>query len=170
MDERKIISTQEEDLSTLTAISPLDGRYWSKVGSLSNYFSEFSLIKARVKVEIEYYIALCEIPLPQLKDFPIESFIEMRSWYENFSLADAKKIKETEKITNHDVKAVEYYVKEKFDEVHTTCNFLVDIFRNRKNGLHSRNLYTLGSHRKTSITLPFQCCLRMLFKNRLLLL
>jgi len=108
--------SKDDDLNTLTAISPLDGRYWSKVSNLSNYFSEFSLIKARVKVEIEYFIALCELPLPQLKDFPADSFAEMRSWYDKFTLADAKKIKDTEKITNHDVKAVEYFVKEKFDE------------------------------------------------------
>lgn len=104
-------------LSELTAISPIDGRYRSKAEELSLYFSEFALIKYRVYVEVEYFIALCELPLPSLKEAFEESiFSDLRGIYENFSLSDAKKIKEIEKITNHDVKAVEYFLKEKFNE------------------------------------------------------
>jgi len=103
------------DLSTLTAISPIDGRYRRVTKDLGNYFSEFALIKYRVFVEIEYFIALCELPLPQLSDFDQSKFIEIRALFENFSTEDALRIKEIEKITNHDVKAVEYFLKEKFD-------------------------------------------------------
>ena len=103
------------ELNQLTAISPIDGRYRNKVSGLANYFSEFALIKYRVKVEIEYFIALCEIPLPQLKDFDTSLFKHLRHIYEDFSEKDAQKIKEIEKVTNHDVKAVEYFIKEKFD-------------------------------------------------------
>ncbi|MCX7987674.1 MAG: adenylosuccinate lyase [Bacteroidales bacterium] len=102
-------------LTELTAISPIDGRYRQKVEDLYNYFSEFALIKYRVLVEIEYFIALCQIPLPQLQNFGIENFAKLRTIYQNFSIDDAQKIKDTEKITNHDVKAVEYFIKEKFD-------------------------------------------------------
>jgi len=102
-------------LNELTAISPIDGRYRSKVAELGNFFSEFALIKYRVKVEIEYFIALCEHPLPQLKAFPKKQFDALRNIYEDFSETDALKVKETEKVTNHDVKAVEYFIKEKFD-------------------------------------------------------
>jgi adenylosuccinate lyase len=102
-------------LTNLNAISPIDGRYRSKIASLANFFSEEALIKYRVKVEIEYFIALCQIPLPQLKDFDSSKFNSLRSLYQNFSTADAQKIKDIEKITNHDVKAVEYFIKEKFD-------------------------------------------------------
>jgi adenylosuccinate lyase len=102
------------DLNSLTAISPLDGRYRQKVDELDLYFSEFGLIKYRLMVEVEYFIALCEIPLPQLADFKKENFKMLRSFYEDFTLADAEKIKEKEKITNHDVKAVEYFLKEKY--------------------------------------------------------
>ncbi len=102
------------DLNSLTAISPLDGRYRQKVNELDLYFSEFGLIKYRLMVEIEYFIALCEIPLPQLSDFRKENYKDLRSVYEDFELVDAEKIKEREKITNHDVKAIEYFLKEKF--------------------------------------------------------
>ena len=102
-------------LTSLNAISPIDGRYRSKVESLAPFFSEEALIKYRVKVEIEYFIALCEIPLPQLADFDTSLFAELRNIYLNFSSDDAQKIKDIENITNHDVKAVEYFIKEKFD-------------------------------------------------------
>ncbi len=102
------------DLNLITAISPLDGRYRQKVEELDLYFSEFGLIKYRLMVEIEYFIALCNIPLPQLIDFKKENFKDLRSIYEDFSLSDAEKIKEKEKTTNHDVKAIEYFLKEKY--------------------------------------------------------
>ncbi|TRZ43647.1 adenylosuccinate lyase [Robertkochia solimangrovi] len=102
-------------LSSLNAISPVDGRYRNKVEDLSAYFSEFALIKYRVLVEIEYFIALCELPLPQLDGIDTSLYPELRSIYENFSEEDATAIKEIEKVTNHDVKAVEYFIKEKFD-------------------------------------------------------
>jgi adenylosuccinate lyase len=102
------------DLNSLSAISPVDGRYRHKTEELSGYFSEYGLIRYRLLVEIEYFIALTEIPLPQLTGFSKDNYGALRSLYENFDLKDAEKIKETEKITNHDVKAVEYYIKEKF--------------------------------------------------------
>jgi adenylosuccinate lyase len=102
------------ELNFLTAISPLDGRYRQKIDELDLYFSEFGLIRYRLMVEIEYFIALCEIPLPQLIDFKEDKFKTLRSIYEDFDLTDAEKIKEREKITNHDVKAIEYFLKEKF--------------------------------------------------------
>ncbi len=104
-------------LNQLTAISPVDGRYRSKCESLDNYFSEFALIRYRVRVEIEYFIALCEIPLPQLSDVDNATFPALRAIYEGFTLADAERIKEIESVTNHDVKAVEYFLKERFDEL-----------------------------------------------------
>ncbi|MFY0604137.1 MAG: adenylosuccinate lyase [Flavobacteriaceae bacterium] len=103
------------NISQLNAISPIDGRYRNKVSDLANYFSEEALIKYRVLIEIEYFIALCEIPLPQLSNFDVSLFKELRKIYTNFSSEDAQKIKDIEKITNHDVKAVEYFIKEKFD-------------------------------------------------------
>ncbi len=103
------------NLTSLNAISPIDGRYRAKVSDLANYFSEEALIKYRVKVEIEYFIALCELPLPQLADFDKELYTSLRAIYENFNANDALKIKEIESVTNHDVKAVEYFIKEKFD-------------------------------------------------------
>ena len=99
----------------LQAISPIDGRYASKTASLIPFFSEEALIKYRVKVEIEYFIALVELPLPQLADFDTALFDDLRSLYTGFSTADAQHIKDTEKVTNHDVKAVEYFIKEKFE-------------------------------------------------------
>ncbi len=102
-------------LSTLTAISPIDGRYRGKCEKLDLYFSEFALIRYRVRVEVEYFIALCEIPLPQLKGVDPSKFEALRAIYRDFSLADAERIKEIESVTNHDVKAVEYFLKEQFD-------------------------------------------------------
>ena len=102
------------DLNFLTAISPIDGRYRQKVDELDLYFSEFGLIRYRLMVEIEYFIALCNIPLPQLLEFKKDNFKVLRSIYEDFDLTDAEKIKEREKITNHDIKAIEYFLKEKF--------------------------------------------------------
>ncbi|MEM8846135.1 MAG: adenylosuccinate lyase [Bacteroidota bacterium] len=102
-------------LSSLNAISPVDGRYQNKTEALQNYFSEKALIKYRVLVEIEYFIALCEIPLPQLADFDTTKFTDLKAIYQNFSDADASAIKEIEKTTNHDVKAVEYFIKQQFD-------------------------------------------------------
>lgn len=105
------------ELSPLTAVSPVDGRYHSKTKSLQNYYSEYALIRYRVKVEIEYFIALCEIPLPQLADFDKNLYNALRDVYKNFSLEDAQSIKDIESITNHDVKAVEYFIKGKFDNL-----------------------------------------------------
>lgn len=105
-------------LTHLTAVSSIDGRYGPKTVSLRNYFSEFALIKYRVHVEIEYFIALCELPLPQLESFDPAYFSKLREITSSFGFDDAEKIKETEKVTNHDVKAVEYFIKEKFDELH----------------------------------------------------
>ncbi len=102
-------------LSSLTAISPIDGRYRRQAQDLAAYFSEYALIRYRVQVEVEYFIALCEIPLPQLADVNKGIFEKLREIYQNFSEADALKVKETEKVTNHDVKAVEYFLKEKFE-------------------------------------------------------
>lgn len=106
--------------SSLFAISPIDGRYEKNVHELSAYFSEFALIKYRVLVEVEYFIALCEEPLPQLKNFNSKQFSVLRDIYINFSTDDAQKIKNIEAVTNHDVKAVEYFLKEKFDELNLT--------------------------------------------------
>lgn len=105
------------DLNKLTAISPIDGRYRKKVEYLSKYFSEFGLIKYRVQVEIEYFIALCEIPLPQLAYINPDIFEKLRSIYSSFSEDEANKVKEIENVTNHDVKAVEYFIKEEFDKL-----------------------------------------------------
>lgn len=102
-------------MQALTAISPVDGRYRDKVENLANYFSESALIRYRVTVEVEYFIALCEEPLPQLAGFDKGMFEHLREIYRNFTVEDAQRIKEIEKVTNHDVKAVEYFIKEKFD-------------------------------------------------------
>ncbi|RIJ34120.1 adenylosuccinate lyase [Pontibacter oryzae] len=103
------------NLTTLTAISPVDGRYRRHTSDLAPYFSEFGLIRYRVLVEVEYFIALCELPLPQLQQVNASQFTQLRAVYENFTEQDALTIKETEKTTNHDVKAVEYFLKDKFD-------------------------------------------------------
>lgn len=102
-------------ITSLNAISPIDGRYRNKVNELAPFFSEEALIKYRVQVEIEYFIALCELPLPQLADFDTSNFDRLRTIYKEFSTEDALKIKDIENITNHDVKAVEYFIKEQFD-------------------------------------------------------
>ena len=104
------------DLSLLTAISPIDGRYRGKTEPLAEYFSEYALIRYRVRVEIEYFIALCELPLPQLEDFNHDQFDRLRDIYRNFTVADAQRVKDIEKVTNHDVKAVEYFIKEKIGD------------------------------------------------------
>ena len=104
-------------LDLLTAISPVDGRYRGKTEALAGYFSEFALIRYRVRVEIEYFIALCELPLPQLESFPQELFDRLRGIYRNFTEADAQRVKTIEQTTNHDVKAVEYFIKEEFDKL-----------------------------------------------------
>ena len=101
------------ELDMLTAISPIDGRYREKTKELAGYFSEYALIRYRVRVEIEYFITLCELPLPQLKDFDHSLFEPLRDIYRNFTEQDAQRVKDIEKVTNHDVKAVEYFIKEK---------------------------------------------------------
>ena len=103
------------NLCPLTAVSPIDGRYRGKTESLDQFYSEFALIRYRVKVEVEYFIALCEIPLRQLSGVAPEVFASLRGIYENFSIEDARRIKDIEGVTNHDVKAVEYFLKERFD-------------------------------------------------------
>jgi adenylosuccinate lyase len=109
------------ELSALTAISPVDGRYRDKVTELAPFFSEFGLIRYRVRVEIEYFIALCSIPLPQTQGFDKKNFEVIRDIYRNFSEQDALAIKEIEKTTNHDVKAVEYFIKMKFDQLNLSA-------------------------------------------------
>ncbi len=104
-------------LNALTAISPIDGRYTSKTEKLQQYFSESALIKYRIQVEVEYFISLCELPLTQLQNFPSDKFQDLRNLYQNFSIDSAKRIKDIESVTNHDVKAVEYLIKEEFDKL-----------------------------------------------------
>ena len=105
------------ELDILTAISPIDGRYRGKTETLADYFSEYALMKYRVLVEIEYFITLCEIPLPQLSGVDAAIFPQLRAIYKEFTTDDARRIKEIEKVTNHDVKAVEYFIKERFDAI-----------------------------------------------------
>ena len=104
-------------MNELTSISPIDGRYRSKAHQLADYFSEFALIRYRVRVEIEYFISLCELPLPQLKGIDSSAYLSLRSIWQNFTEQDAAHIKEIESVTNHDVKAVEYFLKEQFDKI-----------------------------------------------------
>ena len=104
-------------LDALTAVSPIDGRYRSKTQDLASYFSEYALIKYRVRVEIEYFITLCELPLPQLESFDSSLFEKLRDIYRNFSEENAQRVKDIEKVTNHDVKAVEYFIKEELDKI-----------------------------------------------------
>ena len=104
-------------LDALTAVSPIDGRYRGKTECLADYFSEYALIRYRVRVEIEYFITLCELPLPQLESFNSNLFEQLRDIYRNFDEASAARVKEIESITNHDVKAVEYFIKEEFDKI-----------------------------------------------------
>ena len=105
------------ELAALTAVTPIDGRYHGKTAPLSEYFSEYALIRYRIRVEVEYFIALCEWPLPQLAQFPHELFEPLRDIYRHFTIEDAQRVKDIETITNHDVKAVEYYIKEQFDRL-----------------------------------------------------
>ena len=105
------------ELTRLTAISPIDGRYREKTEPLGEYFSEYALVRYRVRVEIEYFIALCELPLPQLESFDHGLFEPLRDIYRNFSPAEAQRVKDIERVTNHDVKAVEYFIKEEFDKM-----------------------------------------------------
>ena len=131
------------ELTPLTAISPIDGRYRSKTESLDAYFSEFALIRYRIRVEIEYFIALCELPLPQLANFPRDLFPQLRDIYENFSQDDAARVKEIESVTNHDVKAVEYFIKEKlttFNEKLSTKNFQLSTLNFVHFGLTSQDI------------------------------
>ena len=100
------------ELNSLTAVSPIDGRYRSKTAALTEFFSEYALIRYRIRVEIEYFIALCELPLPQLEDFDCCLFEPLRDIYRKFTPEHAERVKEIEKVTNHDVKAVEYFIKE----------------------------------------------------------
>ena len=99
----------------LLAVSPVDGRYNRVTAVLSDYFSEYALIRYRVRVEVEYFIALCRLPLPQLSEVPESAFAELRKLYTEFSMSDAEHVKEIESVTNHDVKAVEYLLKEKLE-------------------------------------------------------
>lgn len=110
-------------LDALTAVSPIDGRYRSKTECLADYFSEYALIRYRVRVEIEYFITLCELPLPQLESFNSALFEQLRDIYHNFDEASAARVKEIESITNHDVKAVEYFIKEEFDKIGGLDNY-----------------------------------------------
>jgi adenylosuccinate lyase len=110
------------ELSSLTAISPIDGRYRKVTQPLENYFSEASLFKYRTKIEVEYFIALCELPLPQLVDFDKSLYPKLREVYQHFTTEDAQAIKEIEKITNHDVKAVEYFIKERLKDIVPAAN------------------------------------------------
>lgn len=115
------------DLDILTAVSPIDGRYRSKTCDLSAFFSEFALMKYRIRVEVEYFISLCEIPLPELESFNKELFPVLRNIYNDFSINDAKRVKEIESVTNHDVKAIEYYIKEQFIKIgglESFCEFI----------------------------------------------
>ena len=113
----QLIKSTTMDITTLTATTPIDGRYRKVTHVLAPYFSESALIRYRVRVEIEYFIALCELPLPQLKDFDQQLFPKLREIYLNFSEDDALRVKKAESITNHDVKAVEYFIKEEFDKL-----------------------------------------------------
>ena len=105
------------ELSKLTAISPIDGRYRDKTDQLGDYFSEYALVRYRIRVEIEYFISLCELPLPQLESFDHSLFERLRDIYRTLAPEDAQRVKDIEKVTNHDVKAVEYYIKEEFDKI-----------------------------------------------------
>ena len=111
------------ELDVLTAVSPIDGRYRSKTESLGEYFSEYALIRYRIRVEIEYFITLCELPLPQLAGFNHDLFETLRDIYRNFDEGSAAGVKDIEKVTNHDVKAVEYFIKEEFDKIGGLDNY-----------------------------------------------
>ena len=117
------------ELDVLTAISPIDGRYRNKTEQLADYFSEYALIRYRVRVEIEYFIALCELPLPQLENFDHSLFERFRDIYRNFSEQNAARVKEIESVTNHDVKAVEYFIKEKIDAISKSLSVDLNPFK-----------------------------------------
>ena len=117
------------ELDVLTAISPIDGRYRNKTEQLADYFSEYALIRYRVRVEIEYFIALCELPLPQLENFDHSLFERFRDIYRNFSEQDAARVKEIESVTNHDVKAVEYFIKEQIDAISKSLSVDLNPFK-----------------------------------------
>ena len=138
------------NLDILTAISPIDGRYRGKTESLAEYFSEYALIRYRVRVEIEYFITLCELPLPQLAEFDKALFPQLRGIYENFSEQDAQRVKDIEKVTNHDVKAVEYFIKEKLDEMEKKAYLF----------LLRRLLLRSSSHRLRNLSSSFLTMLR----------
>lgn len=146
-------------LNQLNAISPIDGRYFGKTDSLAPYVSEFGLIKYRIYVEIEYFIALCEIPLPSLAGFPKENFPIMRSWYENISEADVEWIKEKEKITNHDVKAVEYFIKHKLKELNQNLDSYLEFIHF---GLTSQDI------NNTAIPISLKQAHEHILKNKIL--
>lgn len=124
------------NLNLLTAISPIDGRYRSKTDSLAEYFSEYALVRYRVRVEIEYFITLCELPLKQLESFDQNLFPVLRGIYENFTVADAQRVKDIEAVTNHDVKAVEYFIKEKFDAMSADGTVSAGYFEPFKEFIH----------------------------------
>lgn len=126
-------------LNSLTAISPVDGRYRNTTEKLADYFSEQALIRYRIRVEVEYFIALCELPLPQLADIDRTKFAALRALYLDFAPADAGRVKEIESVTNHDVKAIEYIIKEKW----TASGWEL-----------TRNSYISASPRRTSTTRP----------------
>ena len=115
------------DLSLLTAISPIDGRYRGKTEPLAEYFSEYALIRYRVRVEIEYFISLCELPLPQLEDFNHSLFERLRDIYRNLTPAEAQRVKDIEKVTNHDVKAVEYFIKTRWEDWNGTRSLFISV-------------------------------------------
>ena len=124
-------------MTQLTAVSPIDGRYHEKTAQLAEYFSEYALIRYRVRIEIEYFIALCELPLPQLADVPHTLFEPLRDLYRNFTETDAARVKEIESITNHDVKAVEYFIKERLDQMSVSGGFPAGIpLTSIKNFIH----------------------------------
>ena len=131
------------NLSLLTAISPVDGRYRTKTEAYANYFSEYALIRYRVQVEIEYFIALCEIPLKQLEQVPASVFPKLREIYANFTEADAQKVKEIEAVTNHDVKAIEYFVKEQFplQQFYVLPMHVLLFQKNQKDAIYSLKFY-----------------------------
>ena len=129
-------------MDSLNAISPIDGRYRKQVDTLGSYFSEAALIRYRVRVEIEYFIALCELPLPQLEKFDKTLYPQLRKIYQDFTNAEAQEVKDIEKITNHDVKAVEYFIKRGFDNLGIQDDSMHWEYRIIK------NLYILGLHLK----------------------
>ena len=124
------------ELNLLTAVSPIDGRYRGKTEPLADYFSEFALIRYRIRVEVEYFIALCELPLPGLKDFDRGLFPKLRDIYLTFTPQDAQRVKDIEAVTNHDVKAVEYYIKERLDALFASTAISGDVLAQYKNFVH----------------------------------